>query len=234
MEYLERVSVIEGKKPIIYVAPHGVEDINTGIMASVLAESTNGYAVINNGWRRGKEVNYKNEIANCNNAEHCHKDVVKEEFLDPIIRFKNRILKKWSRAMIVYLHGMGDKIRERTQIPDLNYIVGFGRGNPNSFTCQKWIKDFVIYHIATGDNCKVGEGKSGGSYAGWKKNNMVQLFRQWYDDEDVDALQLEMIYDLRKTKRDAKVTAQIIAIAMSELLECDGWDLPDDFTIPKV
>ncbi len=236
MQYLERVSLIEGKKPIIFVAPHGApcDDTNTALMTEILAELTEGYAVINRGWERGKDIDYKREKANCNNVEHCHKDVVKEEFLDPLIRFKCRILKKWSRAMIVYVHGMSNSIREQSQIPNLNYVVGFGRGNPNSFTCQKWIKDFIVYHLATGDNCKVGEGKAGGNYAAWRKNNMTQLFRKWYPDSEVDSIQLEIINELRQQRQTAKITAQIIAITMSELLECNKWEMPNDFRIPRV
>jgi hypothetical protein len=237
VQYPERVSIIVGKKPAIYVAPHGAhcDDVNTALIAEILAESTNGYAVINRGWERADEIHYKKEKANCNNVEHCHKDVIKEEFLDPLFRFKNRILKKWARVAIIYLHGMSNNIQSTSGIDDLNYVVGWGSGKPPSHTCQKWIKDFVIYHLSIGDNCTVGEGKAGGNYAAWSRKNMTQLFRKWYPDSEVDSLQIEIINKLRNTKLLAETTAQIMAITFEEMLATDSqWALPSNYIIPKI
>jgi hypothetical protein len=232
-----RVQIVEGKNPIIFVAPHGnkKDDVNTALIAEVLADCTKGYAVINRGWERADNINYKYDKANCNNVEHCHKDVIKEEFLDPLIRFKNRVLKKWSRIFIVYIHGMSDSIQEKTGIKYLNYIVGWGNGHPHSHTCQKWIKNFIIYTLSLGDNCIVGEGKAGGNYAGWTRNNMTQLFRKWYLDDEVDAVQIEISRTIRDTKSTAKTTAQLMAITMEELITLnESWTLPDGFKINKV
>jgi len=237
IQYMERVSIIDGKKPIIYVAPHGAtcDDVNTALIAEVLAEATNGYAVINRGWERAEEINYKEDKANCNNTYHCHKDVIKEEFLDPLIRFKNRILKKWSRLCIVYLHGMSNKITETTGIDNLHYVIGWGRGKPASFTCQQWVKNFLIYNLATGDNCTVAEGRSEGNYAAWSRKNMAQLFRKWYPDSEVDSVQIEIINKIRNNRTIAETTAQIMAITFEEMMAQDAaWELPSGFRIVKV
>lgn len=222
---------------MIYVAPHGAQcdDVNTAFIAEILAETTNGYAVINRGWERHATINYAKDKANCNNVEHCHADVVKEEFLDPLIRFKNRILKKWNRVMIVYLHGMSNDVQKRTGIDELNFVIGWGNGNPSSHTCQKWVKDFLIYHLSLTDNSVVGEGKAGGNYAGRAKNNMVQLFRKWYLDKEVDAVQIEIVNKIRNTKMLADATAQIMSIVMEELLDQDdSWHLPRGIKIVQV
>lgn len=237
IQYLERVSIIDGKKPVIYVAPHGAscDDVNTTLIAEILAETTSGYAVINRGWERAEDIDYKKEKANCNNVEHCHKDVIKEEFLDPLFRFKNRILKKWARVFIIYLHGMSNNIQSTSGIDDLNYVVGWGNGKPASHTCQKWVKDFIIYHLTVGDNCTVGEGKAGGNYAAWSKKNMNQLFKKWYPDSEVDSIQIEIINKIRSSRLLAETTAQILAITIEELLDANGeWNMPDDFKPPKI
>lgn len=235
---MERVSIVEGKKPIIYVAPHGAhcDDVNTALIAEELAEAINGYAVINRGWERANDVDYKKEKANCNNVEHCHKDVIKEEFLDPLLRFKNRILKKWARVCIVYLHGMGNDIQKKTGISNLNYVIGWGNGvSDHSHTCSKWIKDFICYHLSSSDNCAVGEGKGGGNYAGRSKKNMVQLFRKWYPNDEVDSIQIEIVNNIRNSKLLAKTTAQIITITIEKLLNQKiPWKLPANFKIPKI
>jgi hypothetical protein len=232
-----RVQIIEGKKPIIYVAPHGFEndDTNTAYIAEKLADYTNGYAVINRGWERANTVDYKNDKANCNNVEHCHKNVIKEEFLDPLIRFKNRIVKKWSRVCIVHLHGMADDIKNKTGLPDLNYVIGWGNGKPNSYSCQKWIKDFLIYNLATDDDCIVGEGKAGGNYAGWNKNNMNQLFSQWYPDDEVDSVQIEIAKSKRNSNMTSLLTAQTMALVMEGLLDNDSsWRMAVNYRIHKI
>jgi hypothetical protein len=237
MNLLERVTIIDGKKPVIYVAPHGAQcdDTNTARIAEVMAETTKGYAVINRGWERHDTVDYTREKANCNNIEHCHQDVIKEEFLDPLMRFKNRILKKWSRLLIVYLHGMSDDVQIRTGYDRMNFVVGWGNGNPPSYTCQKWVKDFLIYHLAISDNSTVGEGKVGGRYAGRAKNNMVQLFRGRYPDNEVDSIQIEIVNKIRNKKTLAEATGQVMGIVMQELLDNDeNWKLPRNFHLIQV
>lgn len=230
-----RVKLIEGKKPIIYVVSHGLEDTNLSFIAEKLADYTQGYAIINNGWERSTAVDYKNDKANCNNVEHCHKNVIKEEFLDPLIRFKNRIIKKWSRVCIVHLHGMENEIRGKTGISNLNYIVGWGNGRPNSHTCQKWIKDYIIYNLAMDDDCIVGEGKAGGNYAGWHKNNMNQLFKQWYPDEEVDSVQVEIIKTSRDSSVTSIITAQTMALVFEGVLDNDSsWKISNHFRIHKI
>lgn len=237
MEYMERVSIIEGKKPVIFVAPHGADcdDLNTALIAERLAENCNGYAVINRGWERSEKIDYKKDKGNCNNTYHCHENVIKEEFLDPIIRYKNRILKKWTRVGIIYIHGMSDQIQDITGINDLNYVIGWGRGKPPSYTCQSWIKNCLAWSLSAADNCTVAEGRAEGRYAAWSRKNMAQLFRKWYPDPDVDALQIEIARKIRNTHMIAETTAQILSIAIEEMLgETESWELPSDFHIIKV
>jgi hypothetical protein len=235
--YMERVSIIHGIKPIIYVAPHGAacDDINTALITELLAEKTKGWAIINRGWERGDKIDYTKEKANCNNTYHCHEDVVKEEFLDPLIRFKNKILKKWSRVCIIYIHGMSNNIQISSGIDDLQYVIGWGSGNPPSYTCQRWVKDFIIYSLAMADNCSTAEGKSGGDYAAWGKKNMSQLFRKWYPDTEVDSVQIEIINKIRNNNIQAEATAEVMSIIMEDMLEQTAkWSIPSNFKVLKV
>lgn len=228
-----RVQLAEGAKPIIFVAPHGSDDTNTDLIVENLAISTDGYAVINKGFKRSDKVDIFKERANCNNIEHCHYDVVKEEFLDPLLRFKNRILKKWARVCIVYIHGMGNFIQKNTGIDDLNYVVGWGKGEPPSPTCQKWVKNFIIYNLS--DTCTVGEGKAGGNYAAWSKNNMTQLFRKYYHDKEVDSMQIEIVYDIRRSVAQAELTSSNLAETMNALLTQDAaWKPSTELKVPQI
>ena len=77
---MERVSVIEGKSPIIIVAPHGYkgDDENTDLIAEEIANALHCYAVINRGWERSDSVDFMKDKADCNNVYHCKEDVVRE------------------------------------------------------------------------------------------------------------------------------------------------------------
>ena len=211
----ERVSIREGKLPIIIVAPHGHngDDENTGFIAHYIQSSINAYAVINNGWQRSEDVDYDLDKADCNNVNHCHEDVVKEEFLDPIIRFKNKILKSYPEVFIYYIHGMSNRHRTLANDPLLDAVIGYGAGSPNSFSCEPWRKDLFL-HLLNASGMNVYEGSKGGVMSGWARSNMNQLFRKWYPDSQVNSLQIEIVRDLREGLAVASITSEYIANAI--------------------
>ena len=216
---MERVSIISGKLPIIVVAPHGFDgnDQNTAIITEQIAHSINAYAVINRGWERSENVDFMNDQADCNDVFHCHEDVVKEEFLDPIIRFKNRILQSHSNAYIYYIHGMGNRHRYLAGDDDLDMVIGYGAGSPNSHTCELWQKDLLCHLLNEAGICAF-EGKKGGLMSGWARSNMNQLFRKWYPEPEVQSMQLEIIHDLRDEVDLAMITAEYIGTVMKDML----------------
>jgi len=216
---MERVSIIEGRKPIIVVAPHGYDndDERTALIAEAIANTLGCYAVINRGWERADKVDIFNDKADCNNAQHTHEDVVKEEFLDPIIRFRNRIRKQHSVVHLYMIHGMSNKHRTLCGDSKLDMVIGFGAGSPDSFTCDTWRKDAFI-HLLGESGLTVYEGKKGGAMSGWSRQNMNQLFRKWYSDPTVQAMQIEIINELRADNDIAQLTAEYLASAMDDML----------------
>jgi hypothetical protein len=96
---MERVALVEGDSPVLILAPHGPDDKNTDLIAERVAVESGSFAVINRGWNRFSSVDFMKDLANCNDVRHLHSDVVKEEFLEPILRFKNRIRKKTNKTM---------------------------------------------------------------------------------------------------------------------------------------
>lgn len=221
---MERVSIIPGKLPIIIVAPHGYmgDDENTSVIAEYIANRIDAYAVINRGWERDDKVDFMLDKADCNNVNHCHEDVVKEEFLDPILRYKNRILQKYEECRIYYIHGMSNKHRQITGDPNLDLVIGFGAGSPNSFSCEKWQKDLFM-HLLIDAGFNPYEGKKGGTMSGWSRNNMNQLFRKWYIDERVNSMQIEIVYDLRDNKDLAIITAEYIGDVIKRMLTVNSF-----------
>jgi hypothetical protein len=217
---MERVSIIEGTKPILFVSPHVPEEIHTDVIAVELADATNGYAVINRGWERSEHVDQFNDKANCNNITHCLEDVVKDEFLDPIIKFTSRLLKKHGCCYVINIHGMGNDIREQVQ-DNVDIILGYGNGKPPSHTCSPWRKD-AFTHLLNDCGLLTYQAKAKGRYSARSKSNLTQLFRQMNTPfSAVQAFQLEIVLDMRKYMDIAELTADMISMAVNDLLDFD-------------
>lgn len=217
---MERVSIISGKLPIIVVAPHGYNqnDENTAIVAEQIAKNINAYGVINRGWERDNHVDYLRDKADCNNVNHCHEDVVREEFLEPILRYKNRILQTYDMVYVYYIHGMANRHRKLAGDDSLDVVIGYGAGSPNSYTCEIWQKD-LFCHLLYEAGINAYEGKRGGPMSGWSRTNMNQLFRKWNFESNVCSMQIEIVHDLRNCKDMAILTAEYIASAMQDMLK---------------
>ena len=218
---MERVTVIKGNQPILIVAPHGYDDKNTKEIAQFIAKELGCYCVTNNGWRRSNVVDAINGEANCNDVRHCLEDVVKDEFLDPILGFSNRTIKDFGFGYIFYIHGMGQNN------PDM--IIGYGEGDIPSYTCRPYMKDIFIKLCQDNSISACGAGTDS-KYGGRAKNNLNQLFRRWYLKEKISTMQLEIASHLRATSMIKNVGIGL-SCAIDELLTHDNfksWSL--DFT----
>jgi len=221
---MERVRIIQGNSSIIIVAPHGVDDERTSIIAEKIAAGLKCYGVINLGWERSDKVDFMKDKADCNNVSHCHEDVVREEFLDPILRFKNRILKSGKEAFVFYIHGMSNKHRILANDPTLDIVVGYGVGNPSSISFDVWKKNLFMEKLE-----EVGftayEASQGSNMSGWSKNNMNQLFRKWYFEEKVNSIQLELVHELRESNSAAERAADYLAEAIVETVVANKFNI---------
>lgn len=229
----ERVSLIEGRHPIILVAPHGYHgnDYNTDFIVENLASKFDMYAVINRGFERADHPDSENDKADCNNFMQIVADpVVYDEFLTPIVRYKNRILRKVQRCHLFFIHGManrhvGDKLAD--------IVVGYGAGKPASHSCELWMKNLFCYLLSKA-SLNVFEGKEGGAFSGWARGNMNQLFRKHLPEPRCHSMQVELARDLRYDKDMAIDTVASLAPAMLELLNYSTWSGPQGFTIQRV
>jgi len=217
---MERVNVFEGELNAIVVAPHGPDDPYSGEIAEVVAKELNAFAVINQGFERADSVDIFQDQANCNNVYHCHEDVVKDEFLDPILRFVGKIrhspwlLNNWNDPIWIFIiHGVN--FVNRKVSPDI--VVGYGAGDPPSHSCDLWRKDGLV-HILESRGFDTYQGKAGGNFSGWAKTNLNQLYRKWYPDSGVQSVQLEVARDWRTCRDDALATADLLAGCIEDLL----------------
>lgn len=218
---MERVTLAEGNTPVIILAPHGPDDKNTALIAQRAAEEFGAYAVINNGWKKSSSVDAFRDLANCNDVRHLHSEVVKEEFLEPVLRFKNRVRRRYDEsAFILIIHGCSDKVRAEASDDDLDLIVGFGDGLHPSHSCSLRFKDAFVYNLAN-EGFGVYEGAKGGRYSGHSRNNLNQIFARWYPDGYVNSLQLEIVNELRTDPELLNLTVRGIVSAIDSMMVFD-------------
>lgn len=208
----ERVEVILSNLPIILVCPHGLDDTNTGHLTKACADNIGCNAVINWGFQRSDEVDVLKDLADCNRIDHIEEDVVREEFLEPIVRIRNRlsILKKSPYVYVYYIHGFGSQFDKQPSGP-VDLILGYGEADfIPSYTCPIWMVDMMIAEWET-LNGPVYCGKGGGKYSARNINNVCQMFSRHFKDSFVRSMQIEVCQRLRKTKQDAIWTGLSLA-----------------------
>ena len=241
----ERVSVIRGRKPIVFVASHTPEESLTGVIARKAAEAANGYAVINNGFQRASTVDVLNNRANCNRIDHVIQDVVRDEFLDPI----NKIVDKWSmkfsggnskfawvddiddRINIFYIHGCGDAVNNLAG-DKVGCIIGYGDGTfYPSYTCPHWEASVFARMFNCLTNTKTYRGTADGMFSANDSNNLTQYFRVKEPNVLVSSMQLEFPLWTRDVLHMAEFTGQKLGEVAADLNQMDEclstiWEVP--------
>ena len=201
MEIAQRVSIVEGKNPILLIAPGGPDEKNTDILTEMLAEKSNCFAVINWGWKKASTVSCRDSKADCNNVFHLV-DVVYDEFLDPIFRFKNRISRNHHTIYQFVIQG----VTKNDLPPNVDIVCGEG-GERKS--CQQWFRDYFSF-IAGENGLHVYLARPTSCLSGGHKKHLNQLFAQIYPDERVQSLQLEITEGLRDSKIDTELFADFL------------------------
>lgn len=221
--------------PIIFVAPHGYngDDYNTDLIAVKAASHIKANYLINVGWQRHYIVDESKDKADCNNTRHVTSDVLADEFLLPFKRMCLRAKKNFKECLIVFIHGVSDKMRQISGVRDLDIILGYGLGKPASTTCAEIMKNKFIYEMHR-DDIKCCVGKSGGKYSGYSKNNMNQYWRKIEKDMHMNSMQLEIVRELRDDNVIAHLTACAIAEAAQAAFSITSFSLPYGFSYESV
>lgn len=227
---MERISVIYGNQPVVLVAPHAYpgDDYNTDIITETIADNIKASAIINHGWQKSDKVDFEKDLANCNNVEHMI-DVVKDEFLDPLLRLVKKTQATHNSVLVVFIHGVSNHIRKIAGTHDIDMVLGHGAGHPKpSYTCSSGLKDFIIFDLQrNGIMCF--EGKPQGKYSAFLKNNMNQYWRKHQQDLSVESFQLEIIRELREDKTISILTADYLSETLLDAVNKKYWKKPTAF-----
>jgi hypothetical protein len=230
---MERTSFIQGTTPVLVLAPHGADDDNTAELAEAVARRFGAFAVINRGWRRSRTVDQLRDMANCNDVRQLNEDVVREEFLLPVMRGVARIKNKYGRALVLIVHGCRDQVRYSADDEMLDIVLGYGAGNPPSYSCKLRTKNALIRCLQE-EGFGVYEGAAGGRYAGKSKNNLNQLFVRWHPDNMVESVQLEVVKELRSDREMIGLTADGIIAALDSFMLLEESEPVEDPVVGRI
>lgn len=213
------------------VAPHGhqLDDQNTDWLAESIADHLDAHAVINRGWRRNPTVDELKSLANCNDFRHCSEPVVKQEFLDPINQIINDAAENGDKVLVLMIHGMGNQIRQQANDPSLGVVVGYGNGKPPRHTCELWVKDALV-DLLNDSGVTTYEGAAGGPFSARGQNNLTQALRSY----STNVLQLEVVYDLRRDKKEADYIGSVIGVAAETLIGITGYRRPGGVMVGEI
>jgi hypothetical protein len=257
---MQRTSVVEGDLPALIIAPHGADDDYTAEITERIAEKIGAYAVINWGWERAEEFDYDLDAANCNNVSHLMEDVVKQEFLEPIQKYVDRILTnsfdmsffgaKRSDCYVYIINGMGNHVRKKSSDPLLDVVLGYGGSNidsRSSYSCDHFREQSLAYLLQK-NGLITNHSKKDGDYAANTKNNLNQYWRKWKFNACVQSIQIEIVKEKRKTNKISRRTADTLSIVIEDhidfqdeirdrYLDLEGEDLDlvvelDDLNLP--
>ena len=214
---MERVIVTRNESPLLLISPHSHKsnDDFTGLITEIITENLGCNCVINQGWKRADQYDYDKGRANCNNVTHCHCEVVREEFLDPIMSIVSSIISEFNEAQIILIHGFGKQIRKSVK-GNIDGVVGYGTVNQPS--CEIWRKNAFLY-CSQRNKLNFYQGKAGGKYSGANQNNLNQLYRKWYNDHNVNSLQLELVKELRENQDMSEYTAETLTKCIENYME---------------
>ena len=214
---MERVITHRGSFPALVIVPHGHDDTHTGAIGEAIIEAIDAYAVINKGWERADAYDYYKDKANCNDINHIHEDVVREEFLEPILNFTNSIYNVETPCLFI-IHGVSNSVRKEVN-DNLDAIIGYGEGNTPSYSCDLQFKD-ALMNIMFLKGINVYQGKAGGKYSARRKNNLNQLYRSdLYYDDVINSVQIEIVRELRENEETARETGLVLGTIIKEVVQ---------------
>jgi hypothetical protein len=140
-------------------------------------------------------------------------------------------LKYFGKCFVVWIHGVSDNVRKtNVSTKNLDLIIGYGLGKPDSLTCHEGVINKFLYEIRTDKlNCFIGQ--AGGKYSGYDYKNMNQYWRKHDLEEKIQSFQLEIIKELRVDKTISELTSNCITDALKNSIEHPNFKLPTFITL---
>lgn len=184
---MERVSLVTGKTPAVFICPHGGDNPALAKLAEEAAFFAEGNAIINKGFKRGPKVNYATETADLGRLDHLlAENVIFEEFLLPIVRIKNRLKKNHKKVFVYILDYLSPPAPSEIEI---DVVIGHGNGENYTATCPTWVKEVFVTTLKYLGFSPY-EARDRGPLTGSEPTAINQAFRVYDYDKDVVSMHL--------------------------------------------
>jgi hypothetical protein len=238
----DNIEKIPGSTNILLIAPHGhpKNDKNTGKLVRALAEQNGFYAIINETYRRADSVETASKDDKRINVNHLGQveTHLQEEFLAPLLEYKNEIVEKYGNPLIFWIHGAGNKSVEGdvsgadVNPKEIKVLVGYGQktGKNRDTADEKTVENLInalnengLNAVLANPDKKANHKKGIRTYCGWDKNNLNQLFQsEEYKDPKVQSFQLEFRKaGCRGKVENIKTTASQLSHAITAIVQPD-------------
>lgn len=188
--------------PVVLVAPHGPNDINTVEITKKVSDILDVSYVVNNGWEKSDVYDDMNYKADCNKISHVKKKVLKDEFLTPFEEANNINLISFGHSYNFIIHGMGNYMKQL----DLELKIIVGAGSEGKWSLSENLLKKFLHTLSVEFGSGIALGNEKGSFSGSSKNNLNQFYR---NNPRIQSVQLELIRDLRKKSNIEKTSEKL-------------------------
>ena len=220
------IRFLEGKNNIIAIAPHEptTNDDNVNAIVEKLNSELGCYAVINEKYMRSD--------INLNDISDVIKKGIESEFLEPIKKFKDSIIKRGLSPLVVLIHGAEDVNVDTCGGEDVQILIGCGQGDNKDpkkphrptlsssdyFKLEKALASVNLIPICAPTDSR---------YCARDKDNLNQLFKfkDWknYYDPKVRSVQLEIRkHGFRRDPVEAGQTGEKLSRALQPFIEAEN------------
>ena len=204
----------EGESNVLIVAPHGYpgDDDNTEILAALLAEELDCFAVVNNRKynRQAPSGSYRftEDLNDVDQAPIC------PDFWDPLVDRLRHIVRHYPKfPLVLFLHGMSDANADEYVGKNFDFAIGVGCvGKHDPLTASASRK--LLYSLKKLLSESIGKAQHGVErYAA--RNRVPTILTYQINERGVEAVQLEIRYTGYRDTRDnleklAKALAKVI------------------------
>jgi hypothetical protein len=225
---VERVSLIHGKEPVVFVCPYGGDFPNLCTVAEFCALVTGSSAIINRGFLKSEAPDFLAELGDCDNLKHLMSDpVIHAEYYRPFLRMVQRkvsSLRSFRPVLIFHIlpfQGGGNN----------SVVLGIGEGRSGSYSCETYYSSEFRHEFqrkpkyqGQPDGGAV-EAIADGDCSGSNPYCVNQLFRRYHNDDGVQSMQVYLSPEWFCSETHAILAGQFFGEIVEVIMKEDDIDL---------
>ena len=241
------ISFRKGNCNVLLIAPHGYEkdDEKTYDITRLAADQLGCYAFVTEAYQKppkirdpktkkiiigsnGKPIRHQPDESkkwiNLNRKDQVH-EFLENEFKEPLLNTVNEIIKKFGKALILWIHGIDDDnlTPDNTEgnLPGMDALIGVGQGNPDLTAKMETVEKLIAALQSNSDKpIKAALAEKDSDYCGRHENIMNQYFRfKEYGLDKVESIQIEIRKKGFREEDNFKITSMALANSLDSAVQ---------------